>query len=54
MSIKVYDSMDNMTEQKSTIIVSDLVDFEKMYLADVNSAAELTSDVYGDQCWLIT
>ena len=47
MSIKVYDSMDNMTEQKSTIIVSDLVDFEKMYLADVNSAAELTSDVYG-------
>ena len=27
--------------------VSDLVDFEKMYLADVNSAAELTSDVYG-------
>lgn len=47
MSIKVYDGMDNMTEQKSTIIVSDLVDFEKMYLADVNSPAELTSDVYG-------
>lgn len=47
MTIKVYDGMDNVTEQKSTIMVSDLVDFDKMYLADVNTAADLTSDVYG-------
>lgn len=47
MTIKVYDAAGNKTEQQSTIMVSDLVDFEKMYLADVSTAAELTSDVYG-------
>lgn len=47
MTVKVYDTQDNMSQQTSTILVSDLVDFEKMYLADVTTAAELTSDVYG-------
>lgn len=47
MTIKVYDAKDNVSTTSSTIIVSDLVDFEKMYLADVSTAAELTSDVYG-------
>lgn len=47
MTIKVYDAMGNVNTTTSTIMVSDLVDFEKMYLADVSTAAELTSDVYG-------
>lgn len=47
MTIKVYDALNNMSQQTSTIIVSDLVDFDKMYLADVTTAAELTSDIYG-------
>lgn len=47
MSMRVYDGMNNMTQTTSTVNVSELPDFEKMYLADVSTAAELTSDLYG-------
>lgn len=47
MTMRVYDGMNNMTSTTSTINVSELPDFEKMYLADVSTAAELTSDLYG-------
>lgn len=47
MSLRVYDGMNNMTQTNSTVNVSELPDFEKMYLADVSDAASLTSDLYG-------
>ena len=47
MTLRVYDGMNNMASATSTVNVSDLPDFEKMYLADVSTAAELTSDLYG-------
>ena len=36
MSLRVYDGMNNMTQTNSTVNVSELPDFEKMYLADVD------------------
>lgn len=47
MTLRVYDGMKNMTSTTSVIKVSELPDFEKMYLADVSDAAALTSDLYG-------
>ena len=47
MNIRLYDGANNMTSNSTVIKLSDVVDFEKMYLSDVTSAAELTSDVYG-------
>ena len=47
MTVRVYDALGNKTETNSVINVSELPDFKKMYLADVETAAELTSDLYG-------
>ncbi len=47
MTVTVGDKFNNRTSTASTITVSDLPDFDKMYLADVDDAADLTSDVYG-------
>lgn len=47
MTVKVGDKFNNTATTTSTIKVSDLPDFDKMYLADVDNAADLTSDVYG-------
>ena len=47
MTLRVYDGMKNMTSTTSKINVSELPDFDKMYLADVSDAASLTSDLYG-------
>lgn len=47
MTLRVYDGMKNMTYTTSKINVSELPDFDKMYLADVSDAASLTSDLYG-------
>lgn len=47
MTITVGDQFDNTTSTQSVITVSDLPDFDKMYLADVTEASQLTSDVYG-------
>lgn len=47
MTITVNDTFDNETSTSTTINVSEMPDFEKMYLADVETAAELSSDVYG-------
>ncbi len=47
MTLTVYDALGNHASSKSVINVSELPDFEKMYLADVSDAADLTSDLYG-------
>lgn len=47
MTITVADAAGNRTTTSSTIKVSDLPDFDKMYLADVTEAADLNSDLYG-------
>lgn len=47
MTMRVYDGLGNMTATNSVISVSELPDFAKMYLADVQTSAELTSDLYG-------
>lgn len=47
MTITVADKMGNETSTSTTISVSEMPDFEKMYLADVETAAELSSDVFG-------
>jgi len=47
MTMTVYDTFGNSTSTKATIKVSEMPDFEKMYLADVTDAADLVSDVYG-------
>mgnify|MGYP001674775368 FL=1 len=47
MTVTVGDKFNNRTSTASTITVSDLPDFDKMYLADVDDAADLTNDVYG-------
>lgn len=47
MTIRLYDAAGNMTSNKTFIKVSDVIDFEKLYLSDVTSVADLTSDVYG-------
>lgn len=45
--ISLFDKSGKNTVCKSTISVTDIIDFEKMYLADVATAAELSSDVFG-------
>ena len=47
MTLTVGDAAGNRTTTSSTIKVSDLPDFDKMYLADVTEAADLNSDLYG-------
>ncbi|WP_440426959.1 hypothetical protein [Prevotella merdae] len=47
MSMRLYDAFGNVSSANSVINVSELPDFQKMYLADVETAAELTSDLYG-------
>lgn len=47
MTLTVGDAFGNVTSTTSVIKVSDLPDFDKMYLADVNDASQLTSDLYG-------
>ena len=47
MNIRLYDAKNNMASTSTVIKVSDVIDFEKLYLSDVTSAADLTSDVYG-------
>ena len=47
MSMRLYDNLGNVVSTNSVINVSELPDFQKMYLADVETAAELTSDLYG-------
>ena len=47
MTITVSDTFNNSTSTTTVITVSEMPDFEKMYLADVETAAELSSDVYG-------
>lgn len=47
MTMTVYDTFGNSTSTVSTISVSEMPDFDKMYLADVTDAADLVSDVYG-------
>lgn len=45
MTLTACDGFGNITTATSTVSVS--ADFTKMYLADVSTAADLTSDVYG-------
>jgi hypothetical protein len=47
MTITVTDQHGNETSVSTTISVSEMPDFDKMYLADVEDAADLSSDVYG-------
>lgn len=47
ITITVYDKKGKSTVCKSMISVTDILDFEKMYLADVATVAELNSDVFG-------
>lgn len=47
MTITVTDLRGNETSVSTTISVSEMPDFDKMYLADVENASELSSDVYG-------
>lgn len=46
-TLTAYDMMDNTAVTTTTINVDEMPDFEKMYLADVANAADLTSDLYG-------
>ena len=47
MTITVTDAQDNATSTSTLITVSEMPDFEKMYLADVEDAKDLSSDVFG-------
>lgn len=47
LSLRAYDKLGNVATTQSYVSVSELPDFAKMYLADVATAAELTSDLYG-------
>lgn len=47
MTITLKDAAGNTTTTNSTITVSDLPDFDRMYLADVDNVSDLSSDVYG-------
>lgn len=47
MTITVSDAFNNETSTATVINVGEMPDFEKMYLADVETAAELSSDVFG-------
>lgn len=45
--IEAFDKFEHKTVKKSVFTVSEMPDFPKMYLADVTTAAELNSDVFG-------
>lgn len=47
VKLTAVDKVGNETSYTSTITVSEMPDFDKMYLADVATAAELNSDVFG-------
>lgn len=47
LTIRAVDKFDNEVIHVSELIVTDLPDFNYMYLADVATDAELTADVYG-------
>lgn len=47
MTLTVGDAAGNKTTTNSTIKVSDLPDFTRMYLADVDNTEQLNSDLYG-------
>ncbi len=47
MTLTVADAVGNTTTTYSTISISELQDFDKMWLADVATTAELNSDVFG-------
>ena len=47
LTVTAYDKFNNKVMAQSTVNVDEMPDFEKMYLADVESAKDLTSDVYG-------
>lgn len=47
LTVTAYDKFNNKVMAQSTVNVDEMPDFEKMYLADVASAKDLTSDVYG-------
>ena len=47
MTVTVVDAVGNETVSTSIITVSEMQNFPKMYLADVATAAELNSDVFG-------
>ncbi len=47
LRLRLYDAAGNMTEVSDTINVSELPDFDKMYLADVSDVTSLNSDLYG-------
>ncbi len=47
MTLTAADNAGNVTTASCVIAISELQDFEKMYLADVATTAELNSDVYG-------
>lgn len=47
MTMTVSDQFGNIVKTSSVITVSELPDFAKMYLADVNDVASLNSDLYG-------
>lgn len=47
LTLTAVDQFDNKVEATCAITVTDVTDFSKMYLADVNSASDLTSDLFG-------
>lgn len=47
MTLTVADAVGNITTVSSIISISELQDFDKMWLADVATSAELNSDVFG-------
>lgn len=47
LTLAIADTIGNIVTRKATISVTDVQDFEKMYLADVATDAQLNSDVFG-------
>lgn len=47
LTLAMADTLGNIVTRKAIISVTDVQDFEKMYLADVATDAELNSDVFG-------
>lgn len=47
LTLAMADTLGNVVTRTATISVTDVQDFEKMYLADVATDAELNSDVFG-------
>ncbi|MDR1225904.1 MAG: hypothetical protein LBK47_03280 [Prevotellaceae bacterium] len=47
LTLTAVDKADSITEKTCVITVSEMPDFEKMYLADVATVDELNSDVFG-------